>query len=436
MMTKLPTEVAVGLAAGGAMAHILSLFRRGIGRHSRATKQAIRRTIVSGSAPSSFAWAGLAALQVVHRSWDMSMSAHGCEIMRKISEVVTRLTAASRATSSLLTWVGLAVIMLEFWRQDDIEYGMNALSRREVVHPAKKAGKFAMASRAALSFLTWMGIVAISVLESVKMDEAGWRNLGAQALPFLWVMAVGGIFLQGPVASEAKDEEVSPRDLGCDEEDVEQWSLSSHYSDAEEFEWEEDGTEPDSESTALLDEKTPADGEVDITHISCLPAMNSGAKTQNRRDLGYDSDSFWMAVDNCCSSCISNCIADFVGPLQTVIAGVKGISGTQVIATKKGVLRWRIADNEGRIHTFLLKDSYYHETSPYRLLSPQHLAQVCYDDERGTGASTFRDAVELHWDHNKFRRTIPLNESNIAIMRSAPGYDSFRVFASAVEELT
>jgi hypothetical protein len=84
----------------------------------------------------------------------------------------------------------------------------------------------------------------------------------------------------------------------------------------------------------------------------------------------------------------------------------------------------------------LIRDSYYHESSPYRLLSPQHLAQVCYDDERGIGAGTYRDAVELHWDHNKYHKTIPLDKSNIALMRSAPGFDSFMVFAAKFEQLT
>ena len=102
----------------------------------------------------------------------------------------------------------------------------------------------------------------------------------------------------------------------------------------------------------------------------------------------------------------------------------------------KGVLRWRITDDEGRVHTFLIKDSYYHKESPYRLVSPQHLAQACYDDGRGTWCGTYRNAAELHWDHNQYKRTIPLNESNIALMCSAPGFDSFVVFATAFEELT
>ncbi len=175
----------------------------------------------------------------------------------------------------------------------------------------------------------------------------------------------------------------------------------------------------------------------ELETLTFMPATlpNKGRK-EGQPDLGFDSDSYWMAVDNCCSACISNCLADFVGPTRQVIAKVKGIGGSRVVATRKGVLRWRITDDDGKIHTFLIKDSYYHETSPYRLLSPQHLAQVCYDDGRGTWCGTYGDGVDLHWDHNKFHRSIPLNESNIALMRSAPGYDSFAVFSAQFEELS
>jgi hypothetical protein len=121
--------------------------------------------------------------------------------------------------------------------------------------------------------------------------------------------------------------------------------------------------------------------------------------------------------------------------MTRVTARVRGIGGVQVIATLKGSLRWRINDDDGRTHTFLIKNSFYHKDSPYRLLSPQHLAQTCYDDDRGTWCGTYRDGVDLHWDHNQYKRSIPLNASNIALMRSAPGFDSYAVFATAFEAM-
>jgi hypothetical protein len=173
----------------------------------------------------------------------------------------------------------------------------------------------------------------------------------------------------------------------------------------------------------------------DITFMPATTSSSAGRDRKGQSDLGLDSDSYWMAVDNCCTSCISNCLADFIGPMTKVVARMKGIGGVQIVASMKGTLRWRISDDDGRVHTFMIKDSFYHKSSPYRLLSPQHLAQTCYDDARGTWCGTYRDGIDLHWDHNRFKRSIPLNRANIALMRSAPGYDTFDVFASAFEEI-
>ena len=63
------------------------------------------------------------------------------------------------------------------------------------------------------------------------------------------------------------------------------------------------------------------------------------------------------------------------------------------------------------------------------------VTQVCFNDERGTGWHTSRDQVLSRCDHNKFKKLIPLKEVNIALMRSAPGFEAFLVFAKAFEEL-
>ena len=101
--------------------------------------------------------------------------------------------------------------------------------------------------------------------------------------------------------------------------------------------------------------------------VTFMPATSSssGRDVLGQRDLGFDSDSHWVAVDNCCTSCISNCLDDFVGPMTRVTARVRGIGGVQVIATLKGSVRWRINDNDGRTHTFLIENSFYHKDSPY-----------------------------------------------------------------------
>jgi hypothetical protein len=91
--------------------------------------------------------------------------------------------------------------------------------------------------------------------------------------------------------------------------------------------------------------------------LAFMPATSSSHSGCQQQDMGYDSDSYWMAIDNCCSACISNCIDDFEGPTKAMVARVKGIGGVQVMATRKGTLKWSNADDDCKIHMFLIEDS-------------------------------------------------------------------------------
>jgi hypothetical protein len=88
----------------------------------------------------------------------------------------------------------------------------------------------------------------------------------------------------------------------------------------------------------------------------------------------YDSDSFVLAIDNCSTRCITNELADFVSPPRAVNIKVQGISG-MCSATYVGTVRWRIEDDAGVVHEWLILNTYYNASSPYRLLSPQHWSQ-------------------------------------------------------------
>lgn len=155
------------------------------------------------------------------------------------------------------------------------------------------------------------------------------------------------------------------------------------------------------------------------------------ASTTAVNDHKYDSDSFLIAIDNCSSRCITNSMTDFVVPPTRVNVKVKGIGGS-VVATHKGTVRWSIEDDHGRNHTWLIPDTYFNESTPYRLLSPQHWAQTQHNG-RGTWAATYHDAVEMFWKDNRFKRSIPLAAgSNIALLRSAPGFSRMQAFCMEI----
>jgi hypothetical protein len=103
-----------------------------------------------------------------------------------------------------------------------------------------------------------------------------------------------------------------------------------------------------------------------------------------------------------------------------------------VVATRIGTVRWALEDDQGRVHSWDIPNTYYNAAAPFRLLSPQHWAQTT-GDGRGTWCATYHDAVDLFWDKNKFSRSIPLSTAtNISMVRSAPTYRGFSMFCQQV----
>ena len=145
----------------------------------------------------------------------------------------------------------------------------------------------------------------------------------------------------------------------------------------------------------------------------------------------FDSDSFLIAIDNCASSCFTNNRNDYIThrSTNTIVRGV----GNQKLTTI-GTVKWQLQDDRGRKHTFIIPNVYHAPQLPWRLLSPQHLAQTRNDNE-GTGCLTLGDRLELFWDHRKYRKTLPLSENNIGLTYSAPNPHKFYAFAATIPPL-
>ena len=114
---------------------------------------------------------------------------------------------------------------------------------------------------------------------------------------------------------------------------------------------------------------------------------------------------------------------DFVIPPQIVTqVGVRGIGGSRP-ATKRGTVRWSIFDDQGRRHNLFIHGVYLVPDLPYRLLSPQHFAQVMQEHETtnyGTSSTTYRDRVTLTWNDRRYSLTTPLNSANVGVTFLAP----------------
>jgi hypothetical protein len=114
------------------------------------------------------------------------------------------------------------------------------------------------------------------------------------------------------------------------------------------------------------------------TSMICLMANTKMKKKgMNIHDeMVFDGQTYLMAVDTGCSFCITNDDRHFVGEVETVSMNVKGIGGKQVVANKKGTVKWSYLNDDGCVHDQYIPNTYYNKESPYCLYSPQHVAQM------------------------------------------------------------
>jgi len=86
-------------------------------------------------------------------------------------------------------------------------------------------------------------------------------------------------------------------------------------------------------------------------------ACNTEFKNDLPRPVNLDANSFKIKVDNCATRCTSNCVDDFVGPMQSIQKQhVKGAVGSTTADIAIGAMRWNIEDDMGRQHATHLPD--------------------------------------------------------------------------------
>ena len=105
----------------------------------------------------------------------------------------------------------------------------------------------------------------------------------------------------------------------------------------------------------------------------CCIATNMDGSHSNT-NIKLDTDSYMIAIDNCCSYSMSNRKSDFVGQLLSFNVSIKGI-GIEKSIRECGTVKWTIEEDDGRPHDKLIRGTYYNPKSPYTLLLPQHWAQ-------------------------------------------------------------
>lgn len=163
-----------------------------------------------------------------------------------------------------------------------------------------------------------------------------------------------------------------------------------------------------------------------------LVCMTNVMKQETIKRSHFDTDSYIIRVDNCATRSISPSIDDFIDPPLPINKRIKGLNGT-IGGLMVGTIKWNIEDDDGKIHPVILPNSLYIPDATSRLLSPQHWAQVAKDNKpkpNGTWCATYADRIVLFWNQEKYKRTLMLDQegSNVATIRSAPGYHAYEAF--------
>ena len=177
--------------------------------------------------------------------------------------------------------------------------------------------------------------------------------------------------------------------------------------------------------TARIRNKSPRHSNLRIydayqsTHVCSAISANHGT------NFKYDSDSFTIGIDNHASRCMSNDIKHFITPLTpTPSTRLRGAGGNLVVKGE-GTVRWKIEDDNGKVHTMLIKNCLYVPDLHICLLSPQHWAQQANDNApnpRGTWCATYGDVFELEWNQRQYRRSIKFDSNtNTPRFTSASG---------------
>jgi hypothetical protein len=101
------------------------------------------------------------------------------------------------------------------------------------------------------------------------------------------------------------------------------------------------------------------------------PAMEKRLKNR----LAFDSDSYVILIDNCCSHTLTNDLKEYIEPPIKSKVKISGYNGS-TNSTTVGTVKWKIKDDYGKVHNFILPNTFYSSSVETRLLSPQHWAQV------------------------------------------------------------
>jgi hypothetical protein len=157
----------------------------------------------------------------------------------------------------------------------------------------------------------------------------------------------------------------------------------------------------------------------------------------------FDTDSFPVKIDNCCTQTMSGFKNDFILASMIPVHGkhVVGFAHTKTVISHKGTVKWNITDDNGVHHDICIPNAYYVPGCDIRLLLPQHWSQESNDttpNRDGTWCATYKDRVVLQWSQLGYKKTIPIDPEHgtVATMWTSGGSTKYKELCQIVQNAT
>ena len=154
----------------------------------------------------------------------------------------------------------------------------------------------------------------------------------------------------------------------------------------------------------------------------------------------FDTDSIFFVCDNSTTGHICNDLLKFVpGSLQQTTRRLTTANGTGP-PVQEGTIKVNLADDDGKVHMFLLEGCIYHPDSPVNLLSTRRLAEKFLDEDGNPDEDTRIESRysthTLTWCFGKYKKTFPTPISGLPELLFDEGYDRYKSFLVQVENPT
>ena len=90
--------------------------------------------------------------------------------------------------------------------------------------------------------------------------------------------------------------------------------------------------------------------------------------------VNFDTNGFFIGINNCCSVTMSYCKQELVGTLKKGQCIINGIEGPKMHTIYEGTITWTINDDSGHPNWVEISNSFYVPKGRERIISQKYLA--------------------------------------------------------------